>query len=70
MSLKITQKGRSLGLAFCRRIYGSSGTQEEGDSVTAWGPEGLLEDENSLHCCSGEVRIAGRHRGCAVEMIV
>ena len=70
MSLKFTQKGRTLGLTFCRRIYGSSGTQEEGDSVTAWESEGLLEDENSMHCCSGEARITGRHRWCTLEMIV
>ena len=69
MSLKFTQIGHTLSLTFCRRICGSSGTQEEGDSVKAWGFEGLLEDENSLHCCSGGVRIAGRHSGCASEMI-
>ena len=46
---------------YCGRVSSSSGTQEEGDSVTAWGPEGLMEYENSLLCCSGEARIAGRH---------
>ena len=70
MLLKFTQKGRTLGLTFCRRTYGSSGTQEEGDSVTAWESDGLLEDENSMHYCSGEARIAGRHRWFTSEMIV
>ena len=64
MSLKFTQIGRTLSLTFCRWIYGSSGTQEKGDSVTAWESEGLMEDENSVHCCSGEARIAGRHGWC------
>ena len=70
MSLKLTQKGRILAVTFCRRISGSSGTQEEGDSFTAWGSEGLMEDENSMHCCSGETRITGRRRWCTLEMIV
>ena len=70
MSWRFTQRGSTLGLTFCRRTHGASGTQEEGDSVTAWEYEGLMEDENSLHCCSVEAGIAGRHSWCALEMIV
>ena len=32
--------------------------------------EGLLEDENSIHYCSGEAGIAGRHGWCTLEMLV
>ena len=38
--------------------------------MPVWESEGLLEDENSMLCCSGEAGIAGRHGWCALEMPV
>ena len=36
--------------------------------MPAWESEGLLEDENSVHYCSGEAGIAGRHGWCTLDM--
>ena len=38
--------------------------------MPTWKSEGLLENENSVHYCSGGAGIAGRHGWCTLEMLV